>query len=79
MRDDLTPKPALQPPAPPDFFQRRLESLERELAVERERAVTAQNAIQYQEKLRSEVEAHLKSLTEQLRREKAERDNEETK
>lgn len=62
-----------------DFLQKRLESLEKELAAERERAAGAQSVIQHQERLRAEVEAHLKSVTDQMRREKAERENEESK
>jgi chromosome segregation ATPase len=62
-----------------DFFQRRVEALEKDLAMERERALTAQNMLSQQDALRSEVDGHLKSLTDQLRREKAERDGEEAK
>jgi len=60
-----------------DFLQRRLDSMERELAVEREKARSAQSQIQQQEILRSDVESHLKAMTEQLRREKAEREGQE--
>ena len=62
-----------------DFFQRRLDSLEKELTLEREKARSAQSLIQQQEGMRAEVEAQLKSLTDSLRREKAEKDTEETK
>jgi len=62
-----------------DFFQRRLESLERELAVERERAQAAQSLLGHQESLKNEVDAHLKALTDQLKREKSERDNDEAR
>lgn len=76
-------KPQPVPPAQPgvtpmmDFFQRRVDSLERELAVERERASAAQTLLSQQDALRAEVDAHLKGLTDQLRREKLERDGEE--
>lgn len=62
-----------------DFFTRRIEALEKDLALERERALTAQNMLSQQDALRSEVDGHLKSLTDQLRREKAERDGDEAK
>jgi len=62
-----------------EFFQKRLESLERELAAEKERAQSAQNALSQQATLRSEVESTLKNLTEQLRREKAEKETSEEK
>jgi chromosome segregation ATPase len=62
-----------------DFFQKRVEALERELTLERERATSASNLLTQQEALKSEVEGHLKGLTDQLRREKAERDGEEAK
>ncbi|MFI5348447.1 MAG: hypothetical protein ACHQ2Z_02795, partial [Elusimicrobiota bacterium] len=76
-------KPAAAAPAVPgttpvmDFFQRRVESLERELALERERAQTAKSVLAYQESLKNEVDSHLKALTDQLKREKLERDGEE--
>jgi|GEM_PF-1743185 len=85
----LTPPPP--PPAAPttpgapgvtpmmDFFQRRVEALERELALERERAQSAQGLLSQQDALRAEVEAHLKSITDQLKREKSERDSEESR
>lgn len=62
-----------------DFFQRRVEALEKDLAVERERALTAQNMLQQQDALRGEVDAHLRALTDQLKREKAERDGDEAR
>ncbi len=62
-----------------DFFQRRIETLEGELARERERTVSAQNVLAQQEGLRSEVESHLKSLNDQIRREKAEREGDESR
>lgn len=62
-----------------DFFARRIEVLERELSAERERAGAAQALLGQQEALRNEVDAHLKALTEQIRREKHERDSEEAK
>lgn len=62
-----------------DFFQKRVEALERELAAERERATAASSLLTQQEALKNEVEGHLKGLTDQLRREKAERDGEEAK
>jgi chromosome segregation ATPase len=62
-----------------DFLQRRLESLENDLTRERERAQSAQNLIAHQDALRTEVESSLKSVHEQLRREKAERESEEEK
>lgn len=79
----LRPAPA---PAPSsgltpmmEFFQRRVEALEQDLARERERALAAQGLLAQQDALRAEVEGHLKSLTDQLRREKAERDGEEAR
>jgi chromosome segregation ATPase len=62
-----------------DFFQRRIETLERELALERERAQTAQSFLGHQESLKNEVDAHLKAMTDQLKREKLERDGEEAR
>lgn len=80
-RPELIAPPARLPAATPmmDFFQKRVEMLERELAAERERATAASNLLTQQEALKSEVEGHLKGLTDQLRREKAERDGEEAK
>jgi hypothetical protein len=60
-----------------DFMSRRLESLEKDLAVERERANAAASLLQQQETLRSQVEDQLKGMSENLRREKAERDGAE--
>ena len=73
--------PARLPAAAPmlDFFQKRVETLERELASERERACAASNLLAQQEALKREVEEHLKVLSDQLRREKAERDGDEVK
>jgi chromosome segregation ATPase len=62
-----------------DFFQRRLEALEAELNAERQRAQAAQNLLGQQDAMRSEVESSLKSLHEQLRREKAEKETEAEK
>jgi hypothetical protein len=62
-----------------EFLQRRLETLERDLALERERAQTAQSLLGHQESLKNEVDAHLKALTEQLKREKLERDGDEAR
>jgi uncharacterized coiled-coil DUF342 family protein len=62
-----------------DFFQRRLESLERELNAERQRAQAAQNLLGQQDAMRSEVESSLKSMHDQLRREKAEKETESEK
>lgn len=83
LRQSLAP---LQPPAPPEppgsmneFLQRRLESLERDLALQRERAQAAQNLLQQKEALSSEVEASLKGVMEQLKREKSERESDEAK
>ncbi|MBI4060934.1 MAG: hypothetical protein HY403_05830 [Elusimicrobia bacterium] len=81
------PRPELVPPLPRppaaasmlEFFQKRIEALERELAAERERASAASNQLVQQEALKNEVESHLKSMTEQLRREKAEREGEDAK
>jgi len=81
------PRPELIAPAPRvpaatpmmDFFQKRIEALERELVAERERATAASSLLTQQEALKTEVESHLKGLTDQLRREKAEREGEEAK
>lgn len=62
-----------------EFLQRRLESLESELSTERERARSSEALLAQQEALRGEVETHLKAMTEQLRREKLEREGEESK
>lgn len=80
-RPELIAPPARLPIATPmmDFFQKRVEALERELAAERERATAASGLLAQQEALKNEVEGHLKGLTDQLRREKAERDGEEAK
>lgn len=80
-RPELIAPPARLPAATPmmDFFQKRVEALERELAAERERAAAATSLLSQQEALKNEVEGHLKGLTDQLRREKAERDGEEAK
>jgi DNA repair exonuclease SbcCD ATPase subunit len=78
-------KPVASAPAVPgvtpvmDFFQRRVETLERELALERERAQTAQSLLGHQESLRNEVDAHLKAMTDQIKREKIERDGDEVR
>jgi DNA repair exonuclease SbcCD ATPase subunit len=78
-------KPAAAAPAPAgvtpvmDFFQRRVENLERELSLERERAQQAQSLLGHQEALKNEVDAHLKALTDQLKREKIERDGDEAR
>ncbi|MFI5347158.1 MAG: hypothetical protein ACHQ51_12365 [Elusimicrobiota bacterium] len=78
-------KPAAAAPGAPgvtpmmDFFQRRVEALERELTLERERAASAQSLLSQQESLRTEVDAQLKTLTDQLRREKGEREGEEAR
>lgn len=90
-RNPVPPLPAgfslpKTPPQPPtgstapnllDFMVNRLERLESDLNLERERSSSAQNLLSRQEELRSEVEAHMKSISEQLRREKAERDSTE--
>jgi len=80
-RPELIAPPPRLPAATPmmDFFQKRVEMLERELVAERERATAASNLLSQQEALKTEVEGHLKALTDQLRREKAERDGEEAK
>ncbi|MBI3288842.1 MAG: hypothetical protein HYZ74_04920 [Elusimicrobia bacterium] len=87
----VPPRPELfaSPPSAPaaaaantpimDFFQKRLEALERELALERERASSAQALLHQQDALKSEVESHLLSLSDQLRREKIEKEGEEAK
>ena len=62
-----------------DFLQRRLEALERELVLERERANSASALLKQQEALKSEVETHLRNMTEQLRREKSEKEGEAEK
>ena len=86
----LPPRPEWLKPAPApaaaagvtpmmDFFQRRVEALERELALERERAASAQGLLAQQEALRTEVDAQLKTLTDQIRREKGEREGDEAR
>lgn len=75
----LRPAAAPHVPLTPmmDFLQRRLETLERELERERLRAASAQQALSAQDQLRAEVEANLKTLHEQIRREKSERESDE--
>lgn len=74
----IAPRPTHVPLTPMmDFLQRRLETAEKELSLERERARSAEALMKQQEALRAEVESHLKSLSEQLRREKAERESSE--
>ena len=76
----IIPQPQRAAGAPMmDFLQRRLESLERELVLERERANSASALLKQQEALKSEVETHLKNMTEQLRREKSEKEGEAEK
>jgi len=76
----IAPPPRLPASTPMmDFFQKRIEGLERELVSERERATAASSLLTQQESLKTEVEGHLKGLTDQLRREKAEREGEEAK
>lgn len=70
----LPSAPALTPMM--EFFQKRMEALERDLAVERERAVAAQGLLAQQEALKSEVESNLKELSAQLRREKSQKEDE---
>ncbi len=78
-------KPAPASPATPgvtpmmDFFQLRVEALERELSLERERAQAAQGLLGQQDLLKAEVDAHLKAITDQLRREKSEREGAEAR
>lgn len=62
-----------------DFLQRRLETLEKELAAERERARSAQGLLAQQDSMRGEVEANLKGLYDQIRKEKSERETDEMK
>lgn len=62
-----------------DFLSRRLEALEKDLAVERERANAAASLLQQQEALRSQVEDQLKGLADNMRREKSDRESEESK
>ncbi len=80
-RPELLAPPQRLPASTPmmDFFQKRIEALEREVVTERERATAATSLLTQQEALKTEVEGHLKGLTDQLRREKAERDGEEAK
>ncbi len=80
-RPELIAPPARLSAATPmmDFFQKRIETLERELSAERERAAAASSLLTHQQVLKDEVEGHLKGLSDQLRREKAERDGEEAK
>lgn len=62
-----------------EFLNRRLEALEKELAFERERAHSAQQMLQQQDALKLAVESQLKSMSEQIRREKIDRENSEMK
>jgi chromosome segregation ATPase len=86
--DPNEPKPPAPPPAgllKPDespmveYMRHKLESLERELIRSKEEATSAKNLLEHQEKLRGEVESHLKSISAELKREKELRDLEETK
>ncbi|MBI5623254.1 MAG: hypothetical protein HY924_05705 [Elusimicrobia bacterium] len=75
----LKPAPTHVPLTPMmEFMERRVTALEGELALARGRAEAAESTLQSQASMRSEVEAQLKTLTEQLRREKSERDSAET-
>ncbi|MBI5208933.1 MAG: hypothetical protein HY927_03060 [Elusimicrobia bacterium] len=78
---ELLKPPSTHIPLTPmmDFMERRLETMERELALERQRASSAENVLKSQDAMRAEVETQLKSLTEQIRREKAERASDEEK
>lgn len=82
--------PREQPPRPPvpppagllrreesplmEYMRRRMELMERELIKERERAQASEGLLKQQETLRSEVEAQLKAISEQIRQEKAAKD-----
>jgi chromosome segregation ATPase len=61
-----------------DFMERRITALEADLAAARGRAENAESTLQAQASMRGEVEAQLKDLTDQLRREKGERDSAES-
>ncbi|MEK7384491.1 MAG: hypothetical protein AAB262_14560, partial [Elusimicrobiota bacterium] len=72
--------PAANPATPMlEFFQKRMETLERELSLEHERSRAAQEFISRQEALKSEVESNLKDLSAQLRREKSEKESTEAR
>lgn len=90
--DRPSPPPSSLPPAPPplgllrkeetplmEYLRKRMEILERELAVERERARAAEGLVKQQETLRGEVEGQLKGIADQMRQEKALREAEHDK
>ncbi len=85
--DPNEPKPPAPPPAGlmkseesplVEYMRHRLDSMERELIRSKEQALSAKNMLEHQEKLRLEVENHLKSISAELKREKQLRDSEES-
>jgi len=62
-----------------EYMRHRLDSMERELIRSKEQATSAKNMLDHQEKLRLEVENHLKSISAELKREKQLRDSEDDK
>lgn len=68
-------------PTPPmtEFYRKRVEALENELGLERRRALEAQGLLRQQDTLRAEADRQLKTILEQLKHEKAQREAEEEK
>src|SRR5271157_5323785 len=62
-----------------DFLRRRLETMEAELAKERERARESEAQLRRQGAARGEADRELKTILEQLKAEKTQREREEEK
>ncbi|MBI4346728.1 MAG: hypothetical protein HY553_07720 [Elusimicrobia bacterium] len=89
------PPGAPEPPVPPppelqakraqgetplsEYLWRRLESLEQELQAAQRQALESQGLLRNQEELKNQVETQLRLISEQVRREKAEKDIESEK
>ncbi len=89
--DSQPPQPPVLPAPPPaemtreaadslvGYLCKRVEDLQKELDSSQRSALEAHGMLRHQEALREEVESRLKSISDQLRREKAERDQEAEK
>ncbi|MBI3550467.1 MAG: hypothetical protein HY078_15625 [Elusimicrobia bacterium] len=92
MIDDFSDRePAEAPPAPPspelvqaegatslvEYLRRRMEVIERELKLERERTRSAEDLLRTQDSARGEVDKQLKTLLDQLKQEKQEKETAE--
>ncbi|PCI36114.1 MAG: hypothetical protein COB53_10350 [Elusimicrobia bacterium] len=86
--DPNEPKPPAPPPAGllksedtplVEYMRHRLDSMERELIRSKEQATAAKAMLENQEKLRAEMESHLKSISEELKKEKEMRQDEDSR